>query len=212
MLIFSLLSFARAFAWFKVTLASITNMTNKITERVLRAQILFFDSNPIGRILTRFTKDVSLLDLIYPQQSLMVVNGILRTIAVVVTACIINPYILIPSAICLVLMIFFMKVGSANMQQGKIIDQLEREPINSTLTLLFNGLVSCRISEKIPYFKQGFMNAMYRGTNAMFCSNMISRWIGIRLDMTCTLFSVCVAWLCIIMKKKTNTTTLIVTL
>ena len=37
-----------------------------ITKRVLRSNILFFDSNPIGRIVTRFSKDLMMFDLIMP--------------------------------------------------------------------------------------------------------------------------------------------------
>jgi len=41
---------------------SSTVLHDKMTERVARAEILFYDSNPIGRILTRFSKDVVTLD------------------------------------------------------------------------------------------------------------------------------------------------------
>ena len=92
-----------------------SNMLSKVTDRVLRAKIVFFDSNPIGRILTRFTKDVVVFDLIFPVQSLMFVNGILRTITVVITIAVINPYVFIPAAIVLVLMIFILRLGNRAM-------------------------------------------------------------------------------------------------
>jgi hypothetical protein len=37
-------------------------MHSKMIEKVIRSKILFFDSNPIGRIFTRFSKDVYVLD------------------------------------------------------------------------------------------------------------------------------------------------------
>ena len=37
-------------------------MHNKMTEKVLRANILFFDSNPIGRVTTRFSRDMTIID------------------------------------------------------------------------------------------------------------------------------------------------------
>jgi ABC-type multidrug transport system fused ATPase/permease subunit len=45
-----------------MVLLSSTNLLKKMTEKVIRAKILFFDSNPIGRILTRFSKDMVILD------------------------------------------------------------------------------------------------------------------------------------------------------
>lgn len=79
-----------------------------MTERVLRSQIVFFDSNPIGRILTRFTKDVIVFDLLFPLQFLMFINGILRSLTVVITIAVINPYVLIPAAVVLIMMIFIL--------------------------------------------------------------------------------------------------------
>ena len=65
-LLYSLLTFARALFSFKVILESITTLLNRISERVLRSKIVFFDSNPIGRILTRFTKDAVIFDMNMP--------------------------------------------------------------------------------------------------------------------------------------------------
>ncbi len=110
-LLYTLVSFARAMVLFKIILTSISNILTKVTDRVLRSKITFFDSNPIGRILTRFTKDVVVFDLIFPLQFLMFVNGILRTITVVITIAVINPYVLIPAAIVLVMMIFILRLG-----------------------------------------------------------------------------------------------------
>lgn len=43
-----------------------TNMHNYMTEKVMRAKILFFDSNPSGRISTRFSRDMVILDFLMP--------------------------------------------------------------------------------------------------------------------------------------------------
>jgi len=56
----------RAAVVFWIISKSTTNMHHVVSNRVLRANILFFDSNPIGRIVTRFSKDVAVLDFIIP--------------------------------------------------------------------------------------------------------------------------------------------------
>lgn len=55
-------SFSRAFLGVLIINSSAKNMMRKMTESVLRARILFFDSNPIGRIVTRFSKDITVID------------------------------------------------------------------------------------------------------------------------------------------------------
>ena len=44
-----------------------------MTEKVLRAKILFFDSNPIGRIITRFSKDIAVFDMVIPVLAVFVI-------------------------------------------------------------------------------------------------------------------------------------------
>ena len=118
MLLYSVIAFVRAMFLFKATLASITNLLKKVTENVLRAKIVFFDANPVGRILTRFSKDVIMFDMLFPVQSLMFLNGIFRSISVVITVSVINPYVLIPALFVFVLMTLILKIGISPMAAG----------------------------------------------------------------------------------------------
>ncbi len=38
------------------------SLHNQMFNSLLRAPVLFFDSNPIGRVVNRFSKDVSSID------------------------------------------------------------------------------------------------------------------------------------------------------
>jgi ABC-type multidrug transport system fused ATPase/permease subunit len=82
---------------------------------LLRAKIQFFDSNPIGRIITRFTKDIVVID---SQMSLilaLMTSGAFRSITVFIMLCIINPWLIIACTISGILMILFQKKGSRAM-------------------------------------------------------------------------------------------------
>lgn len=86
-------------------LSATTNMHNKMTEKVLRANILFFDSNPIGRVTTRFSRDMTILDSAIAPLTVMVTQGCLRTLSVIISVSIVNPYLLIFAFIGLLFMI-----------------------------------------------------------------------------------------------------------
>lgn len=49
-----------------------TGMHNSMTERILRATIEFFDSNPSGRVTTRFSRDMTVIDVPLPPITLIV--------------------------------------------------------------------------------------------------------------------------------------------
>jgi len=84
--------------------------------------------------------------------------------------------------------------------------------VHNTFAMMINGLVSCRVSDKISFFKHQFMNSLQSGANATFCNYSISNWIGVRLDLICVLFTSSVTWFTLVMKGKVSAAVLIVTL
>lgn len=93
----------------------VTNLHNVVSERVIRAKILFFDSNPIGRIVTRFSKDILVLDFIVPVFFVYMANGVFRTIVVSITVGIINPWLFIAIAVAVVIMVFVLRHATTTM-------------------------------------------------------------------------------------------------
>jgi len=96
----------RSLIIFKLILTSATNLHNTMTEHVLRANILFFDSNPIGRIITRFSKDLIMFDLVVPVLLMIALQGFFRTTVVIITISIINWY-LIPLVVVLGILCYY---------------------------------------------------------------------------------------------------------
>ncbi|KAL9955983.1 hypothetical protein ACROYT_G037394 [Oculina patagonica] len=72
-----LLTTIRAYAFFLAVLKSSENLHNNMATAILKAPILFFDSNPIGRILNRFSKDIGCMDEVLPKTFLFAVQMVL---------------------------------------------------------------------------------------------------------------------------------------
>jgi len=104
-----------------------------MAEKVMRSPILFFDSNPIGRITTRFSKDMTLMDVMFPNVTVLVTQGILRSIIVMITVGIINPYLFIAALFAMVYMNWVMKTASASMVQVLRMEQKFGGPINTCM-------------------------------------------------------------------------------
>ncbi len=166
----------------------VTNLHNVVSERVIRAKILFFDSNPIGRIVTRFSKDIMVLDFILPIFFMYLTNGVLRTIVVAVTVGIINPWLFIAIAVAIVFMVLILRHATTAMQKSIMMDGILRGPIHNTFGMIINGLVTLRAHDKFRYFKQDFNITLEKCANATFCLNSTSRWVAIRLDGVVMMF------------------------
>jgi ATP-binding cassette subfamily C (CFTR/MRP) protein 4 len=49
-------------------------MHDNMFTKVIRSQMIFFDTNPVGRVLNRFSKDMGLVDELLPYTVLKFIN------------------------------------------------------------------------------------------------------------------------------------------
>lgn len=61
------LTFGRSFLFFKVSMMASNNLHAKMFHCLLLAPMKFFNINPSGRILNRFSKDIGAIDEILPR-------------------------------------------------------------------------------------------------------------------------------------------------
>jgi len=195
-----ILTMIRSLSLFKIILTSSTNLHDAIVQRVLRANIIFFDSNPIGRIVTRFSKDLITFDLLAPIISIITIQGFFRTATVVIVISIINYWMVPVVLVCAILMLYIMKKGTKVMIEAQRRDSESRSPIHGTFAMVVNGLVSLRVADKLQFFRQEFINGLELGTNATFCYVIANRWIGIRMDILCCIFNFAIAVFLIFLK------------
>ena len=104
-----MLAFLREITILAIVIRSTSNMHREMALKILRSKVVFFDANPIGRILTRFSKDMAVLDLIVPHVSVLISYGLFRTAAVSIALCIVNYWLLIPLIIVLSYFIYIVK-------------------------------------------------------------------------------------------------------
>ena len=156
---------------------------------MVRAKILFFDSNPIGRIFTRFSKDVKTLDSKVPNMSSNFFYTTLRTISVFATVVAIYPIMLIAILFVMFLMVIVLRFGISPQRECIRMDSIFRGPINSSFAMIVNGLVTVRSYERITFFRKQFINQLEKSSNASFSHTSINRWIALSLDYICTMFA-----------------------
>ena len=146
-------SFVRDSTIFNIFIQTTSAMHISMSNRILRSKILFFDSNPIGRILTRFSKDIATLDLIVPTVSVLMTYGIFRALTVTISLCIINYYLLVPTVLAVAYLAYLLKYASIAMIEAQRLDAIVRGPIHSLFAMVINGLVSIRAYEQVPHFR-----------------------------------------------------------
>ena len=91
--------------YYVICMTASRNLHDKMFDKILRAKPRFFDVNPSGRILNRFSKDMGSMDEVLPATILDVKWIFLNILCVFVVITYIRPYIILPTAVISV--IFF---------------------------------------------------------------------------------------------------------
>ena len=78
-----------------LTLFQSKKLHKHMIQCLLRGKIAFFDSNPVGRILNRLSKDVGAMDLVLPYLTDTFLYMYMKVVVVFVLVCFLLPYMLI---------------------------------------------------------------------------------------------------------------------
>ena len=89
------LAVLRGLLYYYTTLRCSENLHDKMVLSILQSPVYFFDTNPSGRILNRFSKDIGIVDEFLPPTSLLSVQYILQTLASVCVTCFTNYWAII---------------------------------------------------------------------------------------------------------------------
>ncbi|XP_039693710.1 ATP-binding cassette sub-family C member 4 isoform X5 [Pteropus medius] len=192
---------ARSLLLFYVLVNSSQTLHNKMFESILKAPILFFDRNPIGRILNRFSKDIGHIDDLLPLTVLDFIQTFLQVISVVGVAVAVIPWIVIP---LVPLCIIFFVLRSFFLETSRDVKRLEsttRSPVFSHLSSSLQGLWTIRAYKTEERFQELFDAHQDLHSEAWFLFLTTSRWFAMRLDAICAIFVIITAFGSLILAK-----------
>ncbi|XP_078288563.1 ATP-binding cassette sub-family C member 4 isoform X2 [Panthera onca] len=196
-----LFGIARSLLVFYVLVNSSQALHNKMFESILRAPVLFFDRNPIGGILNRFSKDIGHMDDLLPLTFLDFIQTFLQVCGVVAVAVAVIPWVAIPlipfGIIFFVLRRYFLETS----RDVKRLESTTRSPVFSHLSSSLQGLWTIRAYEAEERFQELFDAHQDLHSEAWFLFLTTSRWFAVRLDAICAIFVIVVAFGSLILAK-----------
>ncbi|KAI4581542.1 ATP-binding cassette sub-family C member 4 isoform X1 [Ovis aries] len=196
-----LFGIARSLLVFFVLVSSSQTLHNQMFESILRAPVLFFDRNPIGRILNRFSKDIGHMDDLLPLTFLDFIQTFLQVIGVVGVAVAVIPWIAIPlvplGIVFFVLRRYFLETS----RDVKRLESTTRSPVFSHLSSSLQGLWTIRAYKAEQRFQELFDSHQDLHSEAWFLFLTTSRWFAVRLDAICAVFVIVVAFGSLILAK-----------
>lgn len=176
------LSTFRAFFSFDMTNKASMNLHDDMAKAVLRAKISFFDTNPMGRILNRFSADVGSNDDLLPQTLFdfwviffVIIGAIFTTLGTL-------PFVLLVMPPLLYGFIVTRRIFVTSSRELKRIEGVARSPIFAMMNESLTGVATIRANKAVTYFTKRFEELHDAHTRGFFCFIASSRWVGFRMD------------------------------
>ncbi|KAL4220738.1 Multidrug resistance-associated protein 4 [Mactra antiquata] len=194
----------RALMFFKVTVDASQHLHNRMFASILRSHIGFFDTNPVGRILNRFSKDVGHMDDLLPITFFDFVQCALLILGIIIVAGVVNPWVFIVVGPLIVLFVVIRRYYIRTSRHIKRLEATTRSPVFSHLSASLQGLHTIRAFGVQDKFIEEFDNHQDLHTESWFLFLTSSRWLAIRLDWLCAMFVTAVSFCCVLAAGSLN--------
>lgn len=194
--------FARSLVMFNVLVKAAQSLHNRMFNSILRTPVRFFDINPIGRVLNRFSKDIGQLDAALPWTFVDFIQIFLQIIGVVAVAASVIPWILIPLAPLIIVFLFLRRYFLQTSRDVKRLESTTRSPVFSHLSSSLQGLWTIRAFRAEERFQNTFDAYQDLHSESWFLFLVTSRWFAVRLDGMCAVFVTITAFGCLLLRDQ----------
>uniref|UniRef100_A0A2M4AEM2 Putative abc transporter c family member n=1 Tax=Anopheles triannulatus TaxID=58253 RepID=A0A2M4AEM2_9DIPT len=193
----------RGYLFFNICMKASRNLHDRMFARILTAPMRFFDTNPSGRILNRFSKDMGAIDELLPKAMIEAIQILLVMIGILTMIAIVNPLLLLPLIGAVALYAVALKLYLRPIQDLKRLEGITRSPVFSHLSATLTGLSTIRSSNAQEKIREEF-DELQNVHSAVWQLTMASNAaLGLWLDCISTAFVACVTFSFIVLHQDT---------
>ncbi|GMY34551.1 ABC transporter C family member 8-like isoform X1 [Fagus crenata] len=193
----SLRSFSAAHLGLKASRAFFSGFTNA----VFKAPMSFFDSTPVGRILTRASSDLSILDFDIPFSTIFVVSGateILTTIGIMAS---VTWQVLIVAILAIVAAKYVQGYYQPSARELIRINGTTKAPVMNYAAETSLGVVTIRAFNMVDKFFENYLKLIDTDAGLFFYSNAAMEWLVLRIEVLQNLTLFTAAFLLVLLPK-----------
>ncbi|XP_052777823.1 ATP-binding cassette sub-family C member 4-like [Mya arenaria] len=194
----------RALMFFKVAVDASQTLHKTMFNSILRSHMQFFDNNPVGRILNRFSKDIGNMDDILPITFFDFTQCALLILGSVGVAGVVNPWVFLIVGPLTMLSVVIRRYYIRTSRHIKRLEGTTRSPVFTHLSASLQGLHTIRAFGVQEKFIEEFDAHQDMHTESWFLCLTSSRWLATRLDWLCALFVTAVSFSCVLSADSLN--------
>ncbi|KAJ0181195.1 hypothetical protein K1T71_003280 [Dendrolimus kikuchii] len=189
-----ILTTGRSMLFLWVCTRSSIKLHNQMFSNILAATMRFFDTNPSGRILNRFSKDMGIVDEILPRMYLDSIQVTMVMIGILVMVAIVNPYMVLTTIGCGILMYFWTIIYLSAAQAIKRVEGVSRSPVFSHVSASMAGLTTIRANGAQAMLRRHFDDKQDVHTAAWYLTLASNTAFSVWLSLICAVYVAVVSY------------------
>ncbi|ELT96689.1 hypothetical protein CAPTEDRAFT_132588, partial [Capitella teleta] len=186
-------------SFYRMSIKSSTSLHSKMYNSVIRAPISFFDKNPKGRIINRFSGDMGQMDNYLPDNLLEFVKFFGYVIGNMIVMIVINPYLAIPLIPLGIALAFVRKTFIRAQSQCQRIVAAAHSPALTHLSATLEGIHTIRSSKNESLCIRDFDGHYDFFLGSWLTIIGVVSWFMFRIQFLAALFNVVACILCVTM-------------
>lgn len=182
------ITITRSFSFYKFCMRCSSKLHNSMFTSIIHTRMRFFDLNPSGRIMNRFSKDMGSVDELLPKAIMDASQIILMMIGSLVVTVSVNLYFLIPIVVMGSIFWFIRRIYLKTSKNVKRLEGITKSPVFTHLNATLQGLTTIRAYGAQNILRSEFDKHQDLHSSSWYMFITTSQAFGFTLDVMCLIF------------------------